>query len=89
MGKSKTIPLIVEEKVGYAYHFFGEWRKEYGKPSKDNLLAYRQKFMESCRKGGCNEHLGPRNTGNLRIRRQKDSAILAEYKAPLFEFVAV
>lgn len=90
MGKSIIIPLVVEEKCrGFPVFWrnFGEWRKEYGKPTAQNLQTFRQKFIDSTKKGGCNEHLGPQTTGDLRIRRQKNNEILAEYKAPMFEIV--
>lgn len=94
MGKSIIIPLVVEERVGRVhpngmarYRVFGEWRKEYGKPTAQNLQTFRQKFIDSTKKGGCNEHLGLQTMGDLRIRRQKNDEILAEYKATMFEIV--
>jgi hypothetical protein len=94
MGKSIIIPLVVEERVGYVHpnglarlRHLGEWRKEYGKPTAENLQIYRRKFIDSTKKGGCNEHLGLQTTGDLRIRRQKDQKIMAEFKAPMFEIV--
>jgi hypothetical protein len=94
MGKSIIIPLVVEERVGRVHpngmaywRNFGEWRKEYGKPTPQNLQTFRQKFIDSTKKGGCNEHLGLQTTGNLRIRRQKDNQILAEFSPPMFEII--
>ena len=94
MSKSTIIPLVVEERVGRVHpnglarqRVFGEWRKEYGKPTVQNLQTFRQKFIDSTKKGGCNEHLGLQTTGDLRIRRQKDDKIMAEYKAPMFEII--
>lgn len=84
MSKSKIIPVIVEEQTRAGWKHFGEWR---GHASVDALAAYRQKFMDSVKPGGCNEHLAPTNTGNLRIRRQRDNAILAVWKAPMFEVI--
>lgn len=90
MGKSTIIPLVVEEKCGGVPVFwrnFGAWRKEYGKPTAQNLQTFRQKFIDSTKKGGCNDHLGLQTTGNLRIRRQNSNEILAEFNAPMFEIV--
>lgn len=90
MGKSIIIPLVVEEKCGgypVFWRNFGEWRKEYGKPTVQNLQIFRQKFIDSTKKGGCNEHLGLQTTGNLRIRRQKDNQIMAEFSPPMFEII--
>ncbi len=84
MSKSKIIPVIVEEFTRNGWVHFGTWR---GNPSIAALAAYRAKFMESVRPGGCNAHLGPTNTGNLRIRRQRDNAVLAVWHAPVFEVV--
>jgi hypothetical protein len=61
--------------------------KQLGKPSEEALKRWRKGFVASILKGGCNEHLGPYNTGNLRIRRQKDDAVLATYTASLFEVI--
>lgn len=88
MGKSKIIPIVIEEFGRRGWEFFGAWdRKNMGVPNNANLAAFRKVFIDSTRRGGCNEHLGLRNTGNLRARRQKDDAILATFIAPTFEVV--
>jgi hypothetical protein len=95
MGKTRMVPLVIEEWCRISrrarsmhWRYIGEWQsKELGKPSGTALKRWREGFVASTRKGGCNEHLGPYTTGNLRIRRQKDGAILATYTASLFEVV--
>lgn len=88
MSKSRLIRFSVQEHRNGTWQHIGEWRsREMGKPTNKNLQAYRAKFIESTRKGGCNEHLGLGNIGNLRIQDFIAMTIKAEYTAPLFEVV--
>jgi hypothetical protein len=87
MGKSLVVPFVVEERT-VGWKLFSHWCvKSCGKPTVANLQRFRTQFVNSTRKGGCNEHLRHCLTSDLRIRRQKDGVILVEYVAPVFEVI--
>lgn len=89
MGKTRLIPVVVQEHTRTGWNHFGEWKNsQSGKPTNENLATYRKVFVDSTKPGGCNDHLGPTNTGNLRIVDQRNGGkVLATYTAPLFEVV--
>lgn len=61
------------------------WRKEYGRPTVENLAKYVAKFNESLQPGGCNAHVAedmPNGlTGVVKIVRQSDNKVVANYMA--------
>ena len=94
MGKIQKITLVIRRTR--TQEFMGEWRTTskvnapgYGKPTADNLKKWRDKFNQSCRSGGCNEHLGINGMINYQIEiyNQKTGEVLATYNPPLFECI--
>lgn len=61
------------------------WRKHYGRPTTANLVKYVEKFNDSVKPGGCNEHLSkvmPDGiTGMVRLVRQSDNQVVTNYMA--------
>ena len=98
MGRSYSIPVTVEMTStcpsGTHKHTPSEWRTRargqfpgYGKATEENLKAYVQKFEESTKAGGCNEHLGLSVVFSAFIKDQRTGEILATYRGPSFVVV--
>lgn len=90
MGKSITPKYRIEEfKIGF-WTVSGcmAWRKEYGKPTVENLRKFRDGYNNTMKPGGANAHLSSRDHfGALRIVRQSDNEVIAFYNPPLFEVI--
>ena len=66
--------------------------KSWGRPTKKNLKAWRNKMYESMKVGGCNEHVSKACgfvplISKARIVRQACNTVVAEFSAPKFEVV--
>lgn len=60
MGRSVPVRFTVEMTLSKGHATPCVWPTKYaGRPSDKTLKAYIETFEESCRPGGCNEHLGP------------------------------
>jgi len=72
-----------------------EWRSRargpyegYGKPTEANLAKWVEKFNESLRPGGCNDHVGERaQVTKANIVDQFTNEVVATYEAPAFQVV--
>lgn len=63
MGRSVTPKYVLKietylSRIGRVSSTPCAWRKEYGRPTPENIDKYVTKFEESCKPGGCNAHLG-------------------------------
>lgn len=69
--------------------YLGEWSKQCGKPTTDNLSDWRDRFNASLKPGGANAHLGPQYhiQCKLEIFDQRTKKVLATFNAPMFETI--
>jgi len=63
MGRSRTPKHVFQistvlSRAGKLRHTPMEWKKEYGKPSTENIDKWVTVYEDSCKSGGCNSHLG-------------------------------
>ena len=97
MGKSVTVPVVVEMKTLTAEGPKGctpmPWRSGlpsrannpgYGRPTTENLKAFIKKFEDSTKPGGVNEHLGTTVVTSAFIKDQATGQVLASYTGPAF-----
>jgi hypothetical protein len=85
MGRSKIIRLILRKYR--TKEFVCQWRKEYGRPTAENIGKFRDEFNQSLLKGGVNEHIGVNGwlQCGLEIYNQITNEVKAAYKSPMFE----
>ena len=63
MGRSTTPKFVfsivtVLSRAGKVAHTPMAWKKEYGRPTTDNIDKWVTAYEDSCKPGGCNDHLG-------------------------------
>ena len=93
MGRSVTPTYRVEiESTPDCHMTAAIWRKEYGRPTEANIKVYVEKFNESLKPGGCNEHIGKAHPESrmlgATIVRQADGKVMASYRVPMFQVIA-
>lgn len=86
MGTSRIVPIIlkIDSTTPMA------WRKEYGKPTLENLEKWITEYSRSLEIGGVNQHVSlslgyvpyPRTA---KIIRQRTGEVLASWKAAMFQ----
>jgi hypothetical protein len=94
MGKTQIIPLIIRRSA--TKEFIASWPVKsaanvhgLGQPTSERLSQWRDKFNQSLKKGGCNEHLGMKYWMQYKIEvyNQKTGQVLAQYTPPMFEVI--
>lgn len=83
MGRTTTPTYRIEttEANGRTSKF--AWRREYGKPTTENIAAYVDGFVKSCLPGGVNSHIAHlvAPTVAARIVRQSTDEVIATWRA--------
>ena len=93
MGRSYTPVYRVEYATNArgVHHTAMVWDcKRYGKPTRANLIKWREGYNKSFEPGGVNEHCSNAVgyiiwINRARIIRQKTDEVVAEFVAPMFE----
>jgi len=93
MGKSSTFTFSASAKVNNGnLDLFGWDCKVYGRPTKKNVEAYRQKLNESFGPNGHNWSMSKAcgvqiHVSEVTVTRQSTGEVVAVAKAPMFEVV--
>jgi len=85
--KDQLIPRIIRTKQG---KYLGQWvTTVHGKPTPDNIEAWRQKFNASLLPGQANAHLGTAHwlLCSIEVFDQRKKQVLATGTAPMFEAI--
>ena len=92
MGRSSTPTFRVEAET-YGFHMTPcAWRlKDAGYPTDENVRKYIDKFNESLKPGGCNEHISKEFPGccvtAAKVVNQSTNEVVASYRTPSFQVV--